>query len=121
MVGRFHLIYLPEVQLISLVIVVTKLFYPLDNVKRYAYSWDNPSAQVMDWEKWMEAQKLFDERGRSGDTLAKGGEISVDERDALHLTSQQLDDYMDWYEKMFLDKDSKSLLLYFTVLDVTCC
>lgn len=98
-------------QLISLVVIVTKLFYPLDDVKRYPYSWKDPSAQVMNWEKWMETQGIFDERGRLSDALGKGEEVNVNETDGFHMTSQQLDDYMDWYEKMWIDKNSKALLL----------
>ncbi|KAL1957447.1 hypothetical protein VTO42DRAFT_6015 [Malbranchea cinnamomea] len=103
-VGRFHRIYLPEVQLISLVVIVTKLLYPLDDVKRYPYSWKDPAAQAMNWDTWVRTQTEFEEKGRRGERLRKGEAISVSESDAFRMAPQQLDDYMDWYEKMWIDK-----------------
>lgn len=107
-VGRFRPAYLPEVQLMSLLVIITKLFFPIDDIKRYPYSWKDPAAQVMDWDSWIRAQKEFDEKGRRGETLGKGEAISISESDALDMIPKQLDDYMDWYEKMWIDGQSET-------------
>ncbi|PGH03775.1 ubiquitin-60S ribosomal protein L40 [Polytolypa hystricis UAMH7299] len=99
--GRFHKVYLPEVQLISLLVVVVKLFYPLDDIERYPSSSREPAGQIMDWRAWVEAQKAFDERGKEGGRLGKGHEMGVTDADALNMTHSQLDEYMDWYEAMW--------------------
>ncbi|EEP81687.1 predicted protein [Uncinocarpus reesii 1704] len=101
--GRFNRTCLPEVQLMSLVIMATKLFYPFDDLKRYPHSLKDPAAQVMDWDAWTEAQKEFDLRGKSGVRIGKGHEIEVNETDVFQMTPVQLDDYMDWYSKMWID------------------
>jgi RNA polymerase I-specific transcription initiation factor RRN7 len=94
----------------SLVVVVVKLFYPMDDLKRYPPSWKDPAAQTMNWDHWLEIQKAFDERGRQGDRLGKGDEIGITEEDALHLTGKQLDDYMDWYQKIWINEKSECRL-----------
>ena len=94
----------------SLLVIVTKLFYPIDDAKRHPYSSEDPAAQVMDWETWVSAQTKFDKKRRRGDTLEKGEAISINESDALHMTPAQLDDYMDWYDKMWIDNQRREFL-----------
>ncbi|KMP05187.1 hypothetical protein CIRG_04868 [Coccidioides immitis RMSCC 2394] len=101
--GRFNRVSLPEVQLMSLVIIAAKLLYPLDDIKRYPDSLQDPAAQIIDWEAWVETQKEFDLRGKNTERLTRGCEIKVDESDVLQMTPAQLDDYMDWYSKMWID------------------
>ncbi|KAG5217557.1 RNA polymerase I-specific transcription initiation factor [Trichophyton interdigitale] len=106
---RFHRIYLPEVQLMCLVIVATKLLFPFDNVKRYPWALNDPSIQVIDWEKWAEAQSAFDRRGISQGFLTNGAAMQATEMDAMEMTQQQLDEYMDWYDRLWVaDKDAKA-------------
>jgi RNA polymerase I-specific transcription initiation factor RRN7 len=99
--GRFRHIYLPEAQLVALLVIITKLFYPFDDVKRYPLSWEDPTALVINWETWATAQRRFDDRDKECGRLGKGNELKVKEADAFNMTPQQLDDYMDWYEKMW--------------------
>lgn len=109
---RFHRIYLPEVQLICLVIVATKLLFPFDNVKRYPQALNDPSVQVIDWEKWAEAQSTFDRRGISQGFLTNGAAMQVTKMDAMEMTQQQLDEYMDWYDRFWVaDKGKDDLFV----------
>ncbi|KLJ10053.1 hypothetical protein EMPG_14534 [Blastomyces silverae] len=136
---KFQSINLPEVQLVSLLIIAVKLFYPFDdslgeghgegegegegegrgggalsaeaNVKRYPYSWRDPAAQIMDWEAWMGFQREFSDEG--GDSLAnvegekattvkvKGREIGIRAGDVFGMDGRQIDEYLDWYERMW--------------------
>ncbi|KAL1985585.1 hypothetical protein VTN96DRAFT_7565 [Rasamsonia emersonii] len=94
---------LPEAQLVSLIVVATKLLFPFDELKRYPTSASEPAAQVLDWKLWAHTQKLFDNKEFAGGRLPRGKEILVDEKDVFKMTTQQLDDYLDWYENSWLD------------------
>ncbi|QSS57503.1 RNA polymerase I specific transcription initiation factor Rrn7 [Histoplasma capsulatum var. duboisii H88] len=128
---KFQYINLPEVQLISLLIITVKLFYPFDdslgegegevngkgegaprveaNVKRYPYSWRDPAAQVMDWKAWMGFQRDFSDgvehavgNGKKGPKMkVKGREIGVRAGDVFNMDGKQIDEYLDWYERMW--------------------
>lgn len=105
--GKFQRYYLPEAQLVSLVVVATKLFFPFDSIERYPRSLDDPAAQVLDWDLWVEAQKKYDSRGKTQGGLSRSDAIEATEADALQMTEQQLDDYMDWYDKMWIADKGK--------------
>ena len=96
-------IHLPEVQLVSLLVVVTKLFYPFDDIKRYPASLKEPSTHLVRWNEWAVSQRMFEEREKDGGKLGRGNEIKVKENDVFQMTPQQLDEYMDWYEKSWID------------------
>lgn len=122
---KFQHINLPEVQLISLLIIAVKLFYPFDdslgegegeggvnvdaNVKRYPYSWRDPAAQIMDWKAWMGFQKEFSDEGGGGlgNGKAKGKEIGVRAGDVFGMDGRQIDEYLDWYERMWGGRGGK--------------
>lgn len=101
--GKIRYLALPEAQMIALVVIATKLFFPFDDVKRYPTSLREPTAQVIDWKLWAQAQRQFESRATAGGRIGKGNEILVNENDVLKMTSQQLDEYMDWYERSWLD------------------
>ncbi|KAM5438832.1 hypothetical protein McanMca71_000656 [Microsporum canis] len=107
--GKFRRIYLPEVQLMSLVIVATKLLFPFDDIKRYPRAPNEPAVQVIDWDRWAEAQSTFDSRGISQGFLTNTAAMQATEKDAMEMTQQQLDEYMDWYDKLWLaGKETKA-------------
>lgn len=91
----------PEIQLISLVIITAKLFYPFDAVDRKPQSRSEPSALAVDWKEWSgvfknnvvpEAASKDDE-----DWLYK-----VTEDDVMKMRNEQLDDYLDWFERTWI-------------------
>ncbi|KIW83155.1 hypothetical protein Z517_02399 [Fonsecaea pedrosoi CBS 271.37] len=104
---RRHSITYPESQLISLVIVATKLLFPFDSdtVKRYPQDPNDPATLRVDWSAWLEAKATFDkpnETGDDGNFLKPGSEIHVTDNDILDMTDRQLDQYMDWYQQMWI-------------------
>ncbi|KAF3482967.1 uncharacterized protein GIQ15_02291 [Arthroderma uncinatum] len=106
--GKFRSIYIPEVQLMSLVVVATKLLFPFDSIKRYPRTSNDPAVQVIDWVKWAESQTSFDNRGKSQGFLTNSAAIQATEEDAMTMTQQQLDEYMDWYDKLWIaDKEGR--------------
>ncbi|KAI3317452.1 hypothetical protein HD806DRAFT_369993 [Xylariaceae sp. AK1471] len=91
----------PEILLTSLVVVSTKLLYSLDGVERPPINDQDPRRTKMNWEEWQEitAEKAVGERTH----LARGEEYKVTANDTLSLDKTKLDDYMDWFETMWLD------------------
>ncbi|TGJ87384.1 hypothetical protein E0Z10_g1389 [Xylaria hypoxylon] len=90
----------PEVLLASLVVVSTKLLYSLDGVERPPISQKDPRRTKIDWGKWQKitAEKPAEERTN----LTRGEEYKVTPDNILTLDKTKLDDYMDWFERMWL-------------------
>lgn len=101
---------LPECQLVALVVVVTKLFFPFDLVKRFPTSPSEPAVQVLDWKLWSKVQKTYEKKLHYDGGLGRGNEIRVKESDVYRLTAEQVDEYMDWYEKSWLDNKGTPIL-----------
>ncbi|KIW26092.1 uncharacterized protein PV07_09219 [Cladophialophora immunda] len=97
----------PESQLMSLVVVATKLLFPFDseNVKRYPQDPNDPATLCMNWPSWLETKANFDNQiaaGEDRNVLKPGSEVHVTDSDILDMTDQQLDQYMDWYQKTWV-------------------
>ncbi|OOF97187.1 hypothetical protein ASPCADRAFT_165775 [Aspergillus carbonarius ITEM 5010] len=107
-VGKRRALHLPELQLVALVVISTKLLFPFDELERYPSSLKEPTVQVIDWSVWAHIQKHFDSRETSAGQLGKGREVLVNEKDVFSMTPSQLDEYMDWYENSWLDASKTS-------------
>ncbi|KAI0899959.1 hypothetical protein F4806DRAFT_454544 [Annulohypoxylon nitens] len=97
----------PEVLLISLVVVSTKLLYPLDGIERPPRDHGDPRSLKMDWTKWLEVMQ--DDITETSSSLRRGEEHKVGPEDVLSMDKTKLDDFMDWFEKMWIgDGDAKT-------------
>ncbi|CZS92264.1 related to polymerase I core factor (CF) subunit [Rhynchosporium agropyri] len=107
----------PEVQLMSLVVIATKLLHPFDDIKRAPGSYSDPSAVKVDWSRWVE---LTAPERMTG--LARGEAINVKETDVWEMNPEKIDNYLDWYQRMWIDdkksKLSEELLQHFPLDDV---
>ncbi|KAJ5920364.1 hypothetical protein N7516_011222 [Penicillium verrucosum] len=101
--GRKTTLFLPDLQLIVLIVISTKLLFPIDDLKRYPTTAKEPAAQVMDWTLWARAQNNFDHDQPFGGKIGKKAAVQITDQDVLNMTSAQLDHYMDWYESSWLD------------------
>ncbi|KAF4768111.1 hypothetical protein HAV15_002136 [Penicillium sp. str.  len=101
--GRKTTLLLPDLQMIVLIVISTKLLFPIDDLKRYPTTAKEPAAQVMDWTLWARAQNNFDHDQPFGGKIGKKTAIQITDQDVLNMTSAQLDHYMDWYESSWLD------------------
>ncbi|KAF2034293.1 hypothetical protein EK21DRAFT_108330 [Setomelanomma holmii] len=102
---RLGIRHLPEAQLIGSLIVCVKLFYPFDKHRRAPRSPSEPSATVVDWKKWcdqMKAARMELRAGTPGFTTEKLTELQ--ESDIFEMRPDQLDQYLDFYAKTFLDE-----------------
>ncbi|KAF2212976.1 hypothetical protein CERZMDRAFT_40275 [Cercospora zeae-maydis SCOH1-5] len=100
----------PEVRLMALVVIATKLLFPFDDTKRYPTSASDASALRMDWDAWQQVQDrengANDDNGDGKSTVSRDESSHLTYQDAFTLTEAQsldladdrLDAYLDWYE-----------------------
>ena len=95
----------PEVQLISLIVVATKLSQPFDDMVRLPINESDPTVVKMDWAGWRQVMS-----GRNQEGLKRGEESKVTDTDVLSMNKKELDDYLDWYQRAWIDdRDPKSM------------
>ena len=116
--SRQHTSSLPELQLISLLIIATKLYHPFDDLPRHVPSLADPAALSIDWPSWVQAQKAHNASNTDGNHLQRGTEINITEVDAMAMSGEQLDEYMDYYERTFIDTDRVEQKLPKDLLDM---
>ncbi|KIX04020.1 uncharacterized protein Z518_07573 [Rhinocladiella mackenziei CBS 650.93] len=96
----------PEAQLMSLVVIATKLLFPFDpeTVKRYPKRNNDPTTLKMNWSAWLDAKVSFDQNSSATDPagLKSGSEIHITDHDIMEMTDEQLDQYMDWYQRTWI-------------------
>lgn len=101
--GRHRVDAYPETKMISLIVIATKLAHPFDDIIRVPETMIDSSALRLDWEAW---QQIMTEEPTKA--FRKGEEAKVTEMDALTMSEKKLDDYLDWYQRTWIDdKDPK--------------
>ena len=95
---------LPEIQLMCLLAIAVKLYHPFDGFTRHVRSLADSASLTIDWATWVDIQNSHDVHATSETHLERGREINVTERDVMNMTGEQLDGYMDWYERTFVDE-----------------
>jgi RNA polymerase I-specific transcription initiation factor RRN7 len=101
----FGLIAYPEIQLISLIVVATKLGHPFDDIARYPESDSDPTTVKIDWRNWRQIMEK-----KPVDGLKRGEEIKVTDAAVLTMSGKEMDDYLDWYQRTWIDdRDPKSM------------
>ena len=99
----------PEIQLMSLIVIATKLTHPFDDAVRHPESDSDPTTVKIDWSKW---QEIMVDKPHEG--LKRGDEIHVKDADVASMSDKQMDEYMDWYQRTWIDGvDPKSEHLRF--------
>lgn len=96
---------LPEIRLIALLIITVKIYYPFDSLDRHPRSQLDIGVLNIDWDRWCELQKEYDTRLTSEGKIGRGNEMFVDDQDIMSMSGEQLDEYLDWYEKMWISED----------------
>ena len=94
---------------VGLITIATKLAHPFDAIDRVPENFSDPSAVRIDWSKWVVTTSP-----QRPDRLQRGEEIHIKDTDVWGLSSNKLNDYLDWYQTTWIDdRDSKSNDLYF--------
>lgn len=96
---------LPEIALMGVLIIAVKLLYPFSKDPGSVRSMKDPGVLAVDWEAWVTARQsqVPDAEGKT--ISGRGSEIEVTEDDIMTMTGQQIDDYLDWYERTWVDED----------------
>lgn len=103
--GRHSVMAYPENQIISLVVIATKLSQPFDEVVRTPENFTDPNALQIDWNNWM---GVMSEPPMEG--IRRGDEIKISDEDVLKMDEKKLDDYLDWYQRAWIDdRDAKGM------------
>lgn len=95
---------MPEIQLVCLLIIAVKLFHPFDGLTRQVRSLADSAAMTIDWATWVDVQSSHYVRATGEAHLERGSEINVTEKDVMSMPGELLDEYMDWYERTFVDE-----------------
>lgn len=88
----------PEIQLISLIVIATKLSQPFDNISRLPTSESDFTTMKINWKAW--AMTMVD---RGGDQIKRGEELRVKDTDVWNMDQGGMDDYLDWYQRTWID------------------
>ena len=90
----------PEAQLMSLIIIATKLLFPFDNdiFQRHPQHPVDQSMLMLDWKAWMDTRTTRTAVDTPDLSFEKGAEINVKDTDVFGMSASQLDQYMDWYQ-----------------------
>lgn len=98
---------LPEIQLISLLVIAVKIYHPFDSKPRYARTLTGFGTLLIDWDVWCKSQTDYASRHVSAGRLGRGHEINVNENDVMTMSGEQLDEYLDWYEKTWVREEPR--------------
>ena len=98
---------LPEIQLVSLLVITVKLYHPFDNREHYVKSTTEAGFLAIDWDVWSHAHQVHDTATKSDRPYSPGSEINVTEHDVMTMSDVQADACMDWFEKTWIEKDAK--------------
>lgn len=88
----------PEVHLVTLVVIATKVSQPFDDIERVPISEADCSALRMDWDEWRE---LMEDPPVEG--LKRGKEMEATDAAVMTMDGRKIDDYLDWFQRMWLD------------------
>lgn len=86
-----------------ILVISTKLLFPFDGLTRHPATSKEPSTQSMNWRVWMHAQREFADHHHRDGRIGTEEAIQLTDKDVVDMKHSQLDDYMDWYEKNWLD------------------
>ena len=102
--GQVRVVGYPELRMMGLVVVSVKLLEPLDDVVRKPESIVDPASMRVRWESWKEVMSEKEVKG-----LKSGEEVKVREEDVFEMSGEKLDDYLNWYQKTWMDDKEDKL------------
>jgi len=85
----------------SLIVIAVKLSQPFDDIVRTPENESDVTVTKIDWRKWK--QTMAKKQKKKG--LEKGEEIKVTDKDVIDMEKDKIDDYLDWYQRVWVDED----------------
>ena len=106
---RQHISALPEIQLVCLLVIAVKLYHPFDGLERSAMSEVEMGVLVIDWNVWCNEFKDKDKDSdfSTAKRLTQESMIQITEQDIFNMSGPHIHDYLDWYEKTWIDGEGK--------------
>jgi RNA polymerase I-specific transcription initiation factor RRN7 len=100
----------PEIALICAVIITTKLFFPMDEHRRYSTSTSEPAGLSINWPHWFQqfsaSQKSSEPRSAEQQNASNAAHLATTEHDVFNMSTKQMDDYLDWFARTgWLDEE----------------
>lgn len=95
----------PETRLIALVVIALKIYHPFDGLDRYSRSITETGILSIDWNIWYDLQTEHEAINSAG-KIGRGNEMLVNEMNVMEMSDAQLDEYLDWSEKTWVDEES---------------
>lgn len=102
--GQFRATDYPELRLMGLIVVSTKLLQPCDNITRKPEIGTDPITMRLRWESWKHVMTEKEVKG-----LKPGEEVKIREEDVFEMNGEKLDDYLAWYQKTWMDDKEDKL------------
>ena len=101
---RLGIRHLPEAQLVGCLVVCVQLLYPFDGEQRHPRLATEPTAAAINWPHWHEQLEIKKEKEGGADQCLNIEELTkLKESDVFDMTSDRLDQYLDFYTSTFLD------------------
>ncbi|KAK5018472.1 hypothetical protein LTR16_002013 [Cryomyces antarcticus] len=94
----------PEAQLMSLLIIAVKLLYPFDEVRRHPSKSTEGAALAVDWDVWVKTRSSAKKETKTPGRLRFEEAMKVNDEDVFSMSSTQLDDYLNWYERTWTNE-----------------
>ncbi|KAG8526492.1 uncharacterized protein KY384_008692 [Bacidia gigantensis] len=102
--GRQRISGLPEMGLISLLVIAVKLYYPFLSDAQHATSLQDPTILRLNWDIWLAATKKHELRLMDEQNIPLGSAIQITEESVMNMNGDQADEYLDWCERMWVDE-----------------
>ncbi|KAF4552046.1 Zinc-finger of RNA-polymerase I-specific TFIIB Rrn7-like protein [Elsinoe fawcettii] len=94
----------PDHRLSALLVVTTKILFPLDGRDRPPKRPTEPAAIIMNWDSWVAAKDQKDHITESSYQRA----LRTTNKDVAAMSESRLDEYLKWFETMFTTNDPPS-------------
>ena len=94
----------PELELIALLVMATKLSYPFDQVERHPSTATESAALAIDWNSWSEIYSQF-RITKSSTAEDQERLFGVTEHDIMGMGDEELDEYLDWFQETWITDD----------------
>lgn len=90
-----------------ILVVAVKLYHPFDDLRRSLGSSTEMGMLTIDWDTWINARKEYDAGMNADGRPNRDKDMNMTERDVFTMSTLQMDDYLDWYEKTWIDDEDK--------------
>ncbi|KAI9846588.1 MAG: Pol I core factor CF [Sclerophora amabilis] len=101
---RHEVTDLPEVQLMSTLIIAVKISQGFDDVERHPKTVGEQGTLALDWDIWQKTRSLRQTTARDEGGLSNSEALKMSEAQAFEMDKTQLDQYMDWYATIWVDE-----------------